>query len=166
MRIMIFGRPGSGKSTFAVELSQKTKLPLYHLDCYFYISNWIERDYDEFLAIQKTLVAQEHWIIDGNATRSLEMRYQRADIVLYFCYPRLLALWRIIKRRFFKKDPRIKDRAPGCSEKIDWKFIKYVWTFENRVKDKIAYLRSHYPHVKFYVIHNDHERDEIMQKLI
>ena len=34
-RIMIFGRPGSGKSTFAVELALKLNLPLYHLDKYF-----------------------------------------------------------------------------------------------------------------------------------
>jgi len=31
-KVMIFGRPGSGKSTFALALSQKTGLPLHHLD--------------------------------------------------------------------------------------------------------------------------------------
>jgi adenylate kinase family enzyme len=35
-RIMIFGRPGSGKSTFATWLSRALNLPLHHLDKHFY----------------------------------------------------------------------------------------------------------------------------------
>ena len=38
-KIMIFGRPGSGKSTFAVKLSRSIVFPLYHLDKYFYIND-------------------------------------------------------------------------------------------------------------------------------
>lgn len=42
--IMIFGKPGSGKSTFAFWLHQKTKIPLYYLDKYIYLQNWQERN--------------------------------------------------------------------------------------------------------------------------
>ncbi len=48
---MIFGRPGSGKTTFAFQLSQKTGLPLYHIDRHFYIDNWIARDYKGLLIV-------------------------------------------------------------------------------------------------------------------
>ena len=61
---MIFGRPGSGKSTFATWLSNFYPLPIYHLDKYFYIRNWLERDYNEFLEIQENIVNSESWIID------------------------------------------------------------------------------------------------------
>lgn len=166
MRIMIFGRPGSGKSTFALELSQKLRLPLYHIDRYFYTHNWVERNYEEFLHIQRELVAQDQWIIDGNATKSLEMRYQRADIVLYFCYPRLKALWYILKRRFFsKKDSRIDDRAEGCHENMRWSLIKYLWTYEDRVKDKISALQTKYSQVKLYTIRNEAEQKKVMATL-
>jgi len=37
-KIMIVGIPGSGKSTFALKLSQFLDLPLYHLDKYFFIN--------------------------------------------------------------------------------------------------------------------------------
>jgi adenylate kinase family enzyme len=164
---MIFGRPGSGKTIFAFELSQKLKLPLDHIDKYFYTSNWVERDYEEFLNIQKELVSKDHWIIDGNATRSLEMRYKRANIVIYFCYPRFKSLFNIIKRKFFyKKNININDRADGCHETIRWSLIKYIWTFENRVKDKIKELNLQYPEVKFYKITNDREREEIKNKIL
>ena len=87
-RIMIFGCPGSGKSTFALTLHQAAGIPLYHLDKYFYTTNWFERDYAEFLAIQQSLIDTKSWIIDGNCLKSLAMRYKKADLILYFNYPR------------------------------------------------------------------------------
>ncbi len=107
---MIFGIPGSGKSTFALHLSEVMQLPLYHLDRYFFIEEWQERKYEDFLTIQANLVQQESWIIDGNATKSLEMRYSQANIVLYFRFNRLLCLYRIFKQLVFK-DHRISYRA-------------------------------------------------------
>lgn len=131
-RIMIFGIPGSGKSTFASQLSQRLGLPLFHLDKYFFTRDWKERDYDEFLNIQKELVEKESWIIDGNATRSFEMRFSRAEIVLYFRFNRLLCLWRIFKR-LTCKDPHISDRAEGCLENVSLRLIQYLWGFDNCV---------------------------------
>ena len=51
-RIMIFGLPGSGKSTFAVRLARLLHLPVVHLDKYFFIHNWNKRDHEDFLKIQ------------------------------------------------------------------------------------------------------------------
>ena len=84
----------------ASKLARITDLPLYHLDRYFYIENWQERDYKEFLRIQEDIVVQDRWIIDGNNSKSFELRYQRAHIAIYFCYPKLLSLYRVIKRVF------------------------------------------------------------------
>jgi adenylate kinase family enzyme len=157
---MIFGRPGSGKSTFAYNLSKRLNLPLYHLDKYYFTNNWQERKREEFLQIQQGIVNQEKWIIDGNSIRSLEMRYQRADVVIYFTYPHLLCLFRVIKR-LFSKNPQIQDRAEGCPERVGWALLKYMWQFEDRVKDSIQMLQAKYPHVKFYKITMDSELPNI-----
>ena len=155
-KIMIFGIPGSGKSTFANQLGGITHLPVIHLDKYFYVGNWIERDYEEFLKIQKQFVQRKEWIIDGNATRSLEMRYSKADLVLYFKMNRLLCLYRIFYRLLFK-DHRISDRAEGCTEQIRFKLIRYLWGFNKRVANTICDLRSRYPQVIFKEIKNKKE---------
>ena len=97
---MIFGRSGSGKSTFAHDLHKITGLPLYHLDKYFFTRNWVERDKQEFLDIQQSIVDTHFWIIDGNSIKSLEMRYRRADLVLYLNFPRWLCYIRVFKRIF------------------------------------------------------------------
>jgi adenylate kinase family enzyme len=155
-KIMIFGRPGSGKSTFALWLHRQYGHPLHHLDKYFYEENWIERDYQEFLRIQQEIVNTKAWIIDGNAIHSLAMRYERAHVVLYFNFPRWRCFLRIIKRQFFK-DPNIKDRACGCPELITWKLLKYMWNFESRVAGPISQLKEKFPQVLFIEIKNDHE---------
>jgi len=156
-RIMIFGRPGSGKSTFAKALGKRLHLPVFYLDSYFFTRNWKERETEEFLQIQQSLIEQPEWIIDGNATSSLEMRYKEADLVLYFSFPRLLCLWRILKRRWMR-DRTIPDRAQSCPEILRWRLIKYLWTFDQRVEDKIKRLKSLYPQTPFITISNDKEK--------
>ncbi|MBY0502109.1 MAG: AAA family ATPase [Alphaproteobacteria bacterium] len=150
-RIMLFGLPGSGKTTFATHLSRSLNLPLYHLDKHFFVENWIERDKEDFLNIQRNIVTQDRWIIDGNALASLELRYSRADLVLFFCLPRSICLGRLFKRRFFK-DLSIDDRGPGCPERLRFPLVKYMWTFDRRVLPILERLRKTYPRTPFYKI--------------
>lgn len=153
-RIMIMGRSGSGKSTFAYELHQKTNFPLYHLDKYFFMDYWQERNYQEFIAIQQALVEQDEWIIDGNSTKSFELRYKRADVCLYFNFPRTLCYWRVFKRLIYK-DIAIDDRADNCREKVSWPLLKYMWGFEKRVNPILNLLKQNYPDVRFIEINSD-----------
>lgn len=163
-RIMIFGIPGSGKSTFSLYLSDLLNLPVEHLDKSFFVENWIERDYEDFLRIQENFVNKDSWIIDGNATRSLEIRFKRADVALYFRFNRLLCLWRLFKRRI-NKNSRIFDRAEGCSEQIRWKLIRYLWGFNKRVEKSILHLKEKYPHVQFYELRNNQDLEKFMKNL-
>ncbi|MBS0186306.1 MAG: DNA topology modulation protein [Proteobacteria bacterium] len=145
---MLFGRPGSGKSTFAFKLHKMTKIPLHHLDKHFYEANWIERNYEEFLALQKKIVDQESWIIDGNSLKSLEMRYSRAQMTIYFNFPLRQCYWRVFKR-LFDKNPQIDDRAEGCRETIKIRLLQYGWHFPKRIAPSLEVLRKTYPRVTF-----------------
>ncbi|MGI4851226.1 MAG: hypothetical protein ACRYGR_04730 [Janthinobacterium lividum] len=163
-RIMIFGRPGSGKSTFAHLLHQVTKLPVYHLDKIFFISNWNKRNHQEYINLKKTFVDEEHWIIDGNNTKCLEMRYARADLVLYFNYSRRICCWRIFKR-LWTKDFSIDDRAERCPEVLRWPLILYMWTFEKRVAKQIQNLKVKYPYTKFIEIRHDRDLAQLKKDM-
>jgi len=155
-RVVIFGRSGSGKSTFAAELHKILNLPLHHLDKHFYQSNWASRNYQEFLEIQQRIVNNNLWIVDGNNTKSLEMRYKRADLVLYFNYPRWLCYLRIFKRLFYK-DSAIDDRAEECRETIRLDLLRYMWSFENMVAERINLLKEKYPQTQFVEIKNNRD---------
>lgn len=162
---MIFGRPGSGKSTFAYKLSLKTGRPVHHLDKHFFISGWIERDTQAFMRIQKEITRNSRWIIDGNNTRSLETRWKKADLVLYFNYSKIRCFFRLIKRLFSKAD-HIDDRADNCPEVLKFKLIKYMWTFENRVASTIEKLREKYPVTKFIEIQNQKDLNKVEAMLL
>jgi len=162
---MIFGRPGSGKSTFASWLSDTLNLPLHHLDKHFYTENWVERNYEEFLNIEQNIVNGETWIVDGNSTRSLEMRWSRATLVLYFNFPRLICYFRILKR-FFNPNLGVDDRAPECREIIRLSLLKYIWSFEKRVTEHIALFKEKYPNAVFKEIRNEDELTKLKHELI
>lgn len=163
-RIIIFGRPGSGKSTFATWLARRLDLPLHHLDKHFYIENWVERDYSEFLQIQRDIVNSESWIIDGNNTRSLEMRWSKADLVLYFNVPKIICYFRIFKR-FLKPNTSFDDRATGYPEKIRLSLLQYMWTFEKRVAKGVKAFKELYPQAAFKEIRNENDLNKLVGNL-
>jgi adenylate kinase family enzyme len=164
-KIMIFGRPGSGKTYFSLKLHAITRIPIYHLDKFFFTANWGKRNYDEFMKIQQDIVNKHTWIVDGNCTKSLETRYSQADLCLYFNFPKALCLWRIVKRLFQKRD-HIEDRADDCPEAVRWVLIKYMWSFETRIKDDIEKLRIKYPLVTFVEVKNDEQLNSILKLII
>lgn len=164
-RIMIFGLPGSGKSTFSLKLSRYLYLPLYHLDKYYFMEHWTKRAKSDFLRIQQELVDEDSWIIDGNAIGSLDMRYKRADLVLYMCYPRSLCFLRVFKR-LFSRDPNICDRAPNCQEQVEWKLLKYLWQFDKKVSPRLEILHKTYPTTSFYKITNGSDLKNVWDTLI
>lgn len=165
MRIMIFGRSGSGKSTLASQLHKATGIPLYHLDKYFFTDHWVERNYIEFLALQQEIVNQEQWIIDGNSTKSLEMRWARAEIVIFLNFPRYICYPRVFKR-WFTKDTTFDDRAPNCPETIRWSLLHYMWHYDRRVAEPIRTLRAQYPAAQFYEVRNYAELTRIVKIIL
>jgi adenylate kinase family enzyme len=102
----------------------KTRV-IYHLDKYFYVENWVEREYQQFLDTQQNFVDLPKWVIDGNAMKLVEMRFQKADIAIYFHYPILLCLWRLLKRAF-QQNWHIPDLAEGCTKSVRFK-LENTW---------------------------------------
>lgn len=97
-KILIIGSPGSGKSTFSFRLSEKLNIPIIHLDKLFWKSGWVSRSKEAFDKLLIEEMEKESWIIDGNYSRTLPMRLEKADTVIFFDYSRFVCLWRVLKR--------------------------------------------------------------------
>lgn len=164
-RIVIFGRPGSGKSTFAHRLSQRSGIPLHHLDAHFFTANWVERDARDFARIERELVRGSQWIIDGNCVHSLGTRWAAATTVLYLNQSRAVCLWRIFKRAL-RGGTQLDDRAEDCPESLRLKFLRYTWTFDRKVKPIIRALRAQYPQVEFHEVRTDQQLQRIERALL
>lgn len=164
-RIIIIGKPGSGKSTAAAKLSKKLGIPVYHIDKIFFTHNWEKRNIQEFLQLKQQWIDQDNWIIEGQATRWLEARFSRATLCIHFELPFWLCLWRIFKRRFFCKDTTIQDRAPKCKEVIRWDLLHYTWNYEKRGGKRVKEAHKKYPNVPFYTVRSDKEVQKLITKL-
>jgi adenylate kinase family enzyme len=163
-RYALIGLPGSGKSTFAAKLGKILNIPVHHLDRHMFEANGKKRDKQEFIAIQKALLAEESWIIEGCSYSTFEMRFARADTIIYFHLPRLLCIWRVLKRRFFP-DKTLCDTAEGCSQIFNWEIVKYIWTFDRDKRERIEELRKKYPHVIFRIFKSSKDADKYLEEL-
>lgn len=136
-RVLIIGSSGAGKSTLARRLSEKTGLPLVHLDRLFWKPNWVETDKEEWKRILEVALAGDSWIIDGQFGGTLEMRLEKCDTVIFLDLPRAVCVYRVLKRVVTYKKGKRPDMADGCDEKFDWQFLKWVWNFPEKSRPKI-----------------------------
>ena len=97
-KIIVIGCPGSGKTTLAEKLEEKTGLPLYHLDAIWHKADRTHISRDEFDTRLGEILALDSWIIDGNYTRTLERRIAACDTVILFDLPTELCLEGAISR--------------------------------------------------------------------
>ena len=83
-KVIIIGCPGSGKTTFAEKLHNKTGLPLYHLDAIWHKPDRTHISRENFDARMSEIFSENEWIIDGNYSRTIEERIKACDTVFLF----------------------------------------------------------------------------------
>ncbi|MGM0874098.1 MAG: topology modulation protein [Bacillota bacterium] len=128
-RIMVMGvSAGVGKSTFARRLGEIVDIEVYHLDALFWKPEWVEASLEEFAVGQQEIVTLDQWIIDGNYSNTYDIRIQHADTIIYLELPLHVCLYRVFKRWLFNIGRVRHDMGKGCKEKLDCKFIKFIYT--------------------------------------
>lgn len=147
-QILVIGSSGAGKSTFSRRLGEITKLPVVHLDVLHWKPDWTEPDKKEWqYTVEKALKA-DRWIMDGNFGGTLAMRLEKCDTVIFLDLPRELCVYRVLKRVVTYRNGTRPDMAPGCAEKFDWKFLKWVWNFPRDSKPKVEALLKKFENEK------------------
>lgn len=86
-KVMVIGSPGAGKSTFARSLRDVTGFPLYYLDMIWHKPDKTHISIEEFDIRLRELTALDEWIIDGNYSRTLELRLCACDTVFLLDFP-------------------------------------------------------------------------------
>lgn len=128
-KVLIIGICGAGKSTFARELSEKTKLPVIHLDKHYWKQGWRESTTEDWELKVSQISDSSEWIIDGNYSSTFYLRFPKADTIFILDYNPLLAMFRATKRIFKYYKGTRPDMATGCPERLNWEFYKFIWNF-------------------------------------
>ncbi|MQB43127.1 AAA family ATPase [Rhizobium sp. ICMP 5592] len=148
-RILVIGCSGGGKSTLSQKIGERFGLVYVSLDRDVrWLPGWAERDEIERKRIIVEKAQEERWIMDGTNTTTFDLRLPRTDLVIWVRMPRLLCLWGAVSR-WFKWIGRTRpEMAPGCPEKIEWQFLRFIWTFEQVYSPRIiAGLAEHGPDI-------------------
>ena len=130
-RISIIGGAGTGKTTLSNILSEKYNIPVTHIDGIHHLKNWQVRDKAERDKIILDIVEKEKWIIDGTYKDTLKQRLEKSDLIIWLDYSTFAQIIGILKR-FFKHPGQEKKESPGCKERLNWEFFKYVLKYNNK----------------------------------
>ncbi len=155
---------GSGKTTLAQEISKELDIPIYYLDLIF----WNEEGYlkdREFTIEQEKIMAHDKWIIDGSFPRSksLDLRIQNADTIIFYDLPLLVILWRQLKR-YIKYRNKVR---PDFGKKQPYPFtikdLKYAMDYpKDMIYEKLEALGKG---KDIYVIRNNIDQNNFLNKI-
>ena len=125
---MIIGtNSGAGKSTFARLLGEKLEISPSYLDAFFWKPGWEISTFEEMSLQIKAVLDNDRWIIEGNYTKHLfEERVKLADTIFLFDFNRFVCFYYAIKRRIMYHNKVRPCIAPGCKEKFDLEFAKWI----------------------------------------
>ncbi|MCL2409162.1 MAG: topology modulation protein [Oscillospiraceae bacterium] len=135
-RIMVLGSSGSGKSTLASTLGKITGIEVIHIDRLFWNPGWVETPDDELDQKIKAVASGDSWIIDGNYSRTLDFRLERADSIIFIDFSRYFCIFRVLKRRIKYHGKTRDDLGEGLPEKVDRAFLAWIWNWPKRSRGK------------------------------
>lgn len=158
-KFALIGLPGSGKSTFAAKLGKILHIPVHHLDRHMFEPDGKKKDKQEFIKIQQAMLNEEAWVVEGCSFSTFEMRFSKADVLIYFHFSRLVCFLRLFKRVFnYKKDF-------GGLRAVTWEILKYTWNFDKEKRGRIEELRQKYPETKFIIFRNQKDTESYLKYL-
>ncbi len=159
-KILIIGSPGSGKSTFARALGEKMNLPVYHLDNLYRNPDKTAVERDVFDGRLVEILEKNAWIIDGNFSRTMQMRIEYADTVFLLDYPVEVCLDGVRKRI-----GTVRPDIPWVETEEDEEFMEYIRTFPETHMPQIRELFARYADKDYIVFRSRDEADGYLEEL-
>ena len=165
-RIMIIGCGGAGKSTLARALGEKTGLPVVHLDRIWWSpGNWQHLSREEFDRLLMIEVGKPRWILDGNFNRTLKVRLEKCDTVIYLDMSRWVCLKNWIGRVIKNWGHARADMAQGCNEWFDPEMVRWLWRFNRDNRKRYHELLGGLEGKNVYILKNRREVRKFLNEL-
>ncbi|MBQ8340037.1 MAG: adenylate kinase [Clostridia bacterium] len=159
-RIMVIGCPGSGKSTFARALHQKTGVPLYHLDMLYWNADKTTVEKSVFLERLAAVLKKDEWIIDGNFSSTMELRLALCDTVVFLDFPMEVCLDGVRARR-----GKPRSDIPWVETEEDAEFIAFIKSFNEQRRPQVMALLQRYSDKNVLIFQSRAKADAFLAQL-
>ncbi|MBR1763708.1 MAG: adenylate kinase [Eubacterium sp.] len=157
-KIIVVGCCGSGKSTFAKKLAEKTGLPLYLLDNIYWFPDASHLERPEFIKRQNEIMKNDRWIIDGNYGSTIKHRIKECELVFFFDLPTDVCLKGVVQRE------KVRDDI-ACELEPDKALLDYIINYNKKSKPKLLFLFMLHPRVKVISFKSHKEADDYLSTL-
>lgn len=172
-KINIIGTSGSGKSTFAKQLSKRLQIPYIEIDAVFWGKDWYWPSDEEFFAQLKEAIDMEAWVLDGNYTRTTPMKWEFVDTVIWIDFSFARTLYQVITRSIRNLITK-KELWPGTGNRqtIQRFFSKdsiVLSTIKVYRKNRTKYLKmmdsTEYEHIEFIQLRSPQECSQFLNAI-
>lgn len=159
-KIIVLGPSGAGKSTFSRKISKIFNVPLYPLDNIFWNEKMEHISKDEFDQKLADIIKKEKWIIDGDYSRTYEIRMKNADTIFFLDYSLDVCLSGVEARIGIKRDD-----CPFVETQFDSDFKEWIINWFKETKPVIDALLSKYKEKNIIVFKNREEADSYINSI-
>lgn len=151
-RVIIIGPGGAGKSYFSKQLAGITNLPLYHLDNIFWKEDRTHISRDEFDKKLLEILEKDEWIIDGDYSRTYEIRMKYADTIYFLDFPLEVALAGVESRI-----GKPRDDIPWREDIFDPEFKQWIMNWYKNTLPVLRKLLEQYKEIKNIIVFKTRE---------
>jgi adenylate kinase family enzyme len=109
-----------------------------HLDNLYWKPGWTQSGLEEMRSKVEAVAALDRWVIEGNFTGASGLRFERADTIVWIELPTWLCLWRAFARMLLAFGASRPDLAPGCPERFDLEFYRYIASWNQVTRPKMT----------------------------
>lgn len=160
-KIYIIGPVGSGKTTFATELSKKYNIQYYELDKVSWDDEHgnIKRSDEEAQKIFRKILKNKSWIIEDVGREKFKQGRVEADIIYYIKLSRIKSYYRVTKRWIKQRLGKERYNYPPVFEQ----WLYYISTVNSYYKKEKSKLKSLEEFKDKLIIVNNKEINQILK---